>query len=280
MAPVTVACAQFEPTVGDEPANRQRVREAIRAAGAAGAEIVVLPELSTSGYVFASEEEARHTAQAADGAALQAWAQEAGRAGAVVIGGFCELGDDGRLYNSAAVVDGSGVQAVYRKVHLFDATVDGTRYGESDHEDAGEELVVSRAADGTGLGLSVCYDLRFPELYRTLAVGGAQVLVVPSAFTVPTTRDHWEVLLRARAIEDQAFVVAANQVGEHAPGLRSGGRSCIVDPWGVVLAQAPDCETYVLAELDLDLQDDVRARLPSLAHRRPESYSWPVEVPR
>ena len=107
---------------------------------------------------------------------------------------------------------------------------------------------------------------------------GARILTVPSAFTLATTRDHWEPLLRARAIENQAFVVAANQIGEHAPGLRSGGRSMIVDPWGVVLAVAPDRETHVVADLDLSQQDDIRRRLPSLANRRPEAYAWPQEA--
>ena len=114
--------------------------------------------------------------------------------------------------------------------------------------------------------------MRFPELYRVLAIEGARILTVPAAFTVATTRDHWEMLLRARAIENQAFVVAANQIGEHAPGLRSGGRSMIVDPWGIVLAAAPDRETVIIADLDLDAQEDIRRRLPSLANRRPAAY--------
>jgi len=138
---------------------------------------------------------------------------------------------------------------------------------------------VSEAAGGVGLGLSICYDVRFPELYRILALRGAQVIAVPAAFTVPTTRDHWEVLLRARAIEDQAFVVAANQIGAHGGGYESGGRSLIVDPWGEVLARAPDEECFVAAELDLVRQAEIRAELPSLANRRPQSYAWPAEVP-
>jgi predicted amidohydrolase len=138
--------------------------------------------------------------------------------------------------------------------------------------------VLSHTADGTNLGLTVCYDLRFPELYRILAIRGAQVIAVPAAFTLATTREHWEVLLRARAIEDQCFIVAANQFGEHAPGIRSGGRSMIVDPWGVVLATAPDAETYVVAELDLERQAEIRRSLPSLANRRPQAYEWPAEV--
>ena len=169
--------------------------------------------------------------------------------------------------------------AVYRKVHMFDVEVGGRTYRESEHEAPGDEVVLSETAQGVELGLSVCYDLRFPELYRILAVRGARVLVVPAAFTLATTREHWEVLLRARAIEDQAFVVAANQVGEHAPGYRSGGRSMIVDPWGLVLAQAPDTETFAIADLDLDRQAEIRRTMPALANRRPSAYRWPTEVP-
>jgi predicted amidohydrolase len=125
------------------------------------------------------------------------------------------------------------------------------------------------------IGLSVCYDLRFPELYRILTLRGARVLVVPAAFTLATTRDHWEVLLRARAVENQAFVLAANQIGTHPPGLRSGGRSMIVDPWGVVLAQAPDGLGQVGAQLDLDALARIRTDLPALDNRRPAVYKWP-----
>ena len=162
---------------------------------------------------------------------------------------------------------------------MFDVEVGGRVYKESEHEAPGEEIVLSETANGLGLGLTICYDVRFPELYRILAVKGAEIVTVPAAFTFATTRDHWEVLLRARAIEGQAFVVAANQIGEHAPGIRSGGRSMIVDPWGVVLATAPDTETFVVAELDLERQAEIRRTLPSLANRRPEAYRWPSEVP-
>jgi deaminated glutathione amidase len=181
--------------------------------------------------------------------------------------------------NTSAHIGPDGeVHAVYRKIHMFDVEVGGRTYRESEHEAAGEEIVLSETAGGAGLGLTVCYDLRFPELYRILAVRGARIIAVPAAFTLATTREHWEVLLRARAIEDQCFMVAANQVGEHAPGYRSGGRSMIVDPWGVVLATAPDAETFIVAELDLDRQDDIRRSLPSLANRRPDAYRWPSEV--
>src|SRR5207248_8177645 len=131
-------------------------------------------------------------------------------------------------------------------------------------EDPGDEAVVSELAGGVTLGMTVCYDVRFPELYRILAVRGAEVIAVPAAFTLATTRDHWEVLLRARAIENQCFVIAPNQIGAHAPGQRSGGRSAIVDPWGIVLAMATDREAAILADLDFAVLDDVRSRLPAL----------------
>ena len=168
---------------------------------------------------------------------------------------------------SVHVAPDGAIRAVYRKIHLFDVTVDGHEYRESDHEEPGDEAVVSATADGIGLGLSVCFDLRFGALFHVLAERGARILVVPSAFTVATTRDHWEVLVRARAIEEQCFVVAANQIGA-AAGLRSGGRSMIVDPWGVVLATAPDRVGHVVADLDLGAQDRIRRELPCLALRR------------
>jgi predicted amidohydrolase len=151
---------------------------------------------------------------------------------------------------------------------MFDVTVDGREYRESAAEEPGEEIVTSVTAGGVQLGLSICYDLRFPELYRVLALHGARVLTVPAAFTLATTRDHWEVLVRARAIEQQAFVIAANQIGEHPGGMRSGGRSLIVDPWGLVLATAPDRVGHVIADLDLQGQQRVRSELPSLANAR------------
>ena len=184
-----------------------------------------------------------------------------------------------KLANTSVHVGPDGeLKATYRKLHMFDVEVGGRSYRESDLEEAGEEIVTSTTAEGVELGLSICYDLRFPELYRILAVLGARVLPLPAAFTLATTRDHWESLLRARAIENQAFVVAANQVGVHPDGHRSGGRSMIVDPGGVVLAQAQDTEGHIVAELDLARQREIRAQLPSLANRRPEVYRWPQEV--
>jgi predicted amidohydrolase len=232
----------------------------------------VLPEKWS---VYGAPEDQRAGAEPLDGAAL-AWARAIARELQIdlVAGSIAERVDgSSRGANTSVHVGPDGTdRATYRKLHMFDVLIGGRDYRESDGEAPGDEIVLSALADGTGLGLTICYDLRFPELYRRLTVEGARILAVPSAFTEPTTRDHWEVLLRARAIENQAFVVAANQVGRHAPGLRTGGRSMIVDPWGIVLAQAPDAETYVIAELDLARLERIRADLPSLANRRPEVY--------
>ncbi len=184
---------------------------------------------------------------------------------------------DERLANTCVHVDREGaVRASYRKIHMFDVEVAGKSYRESEIERPGAEIVVSETAEGVRLGLSICYDVRFPELYRIMALRGATVMPLPAAFTWLTTREHWEVLLRARAIENQAFVVAANQVGEHPGGHRSGGRSMIVDAWGVVLAQAQDTEGYALAELDFERQRQIRRELPALANRCPGVYEWPA----
>lgn len=238
----------------------------MREAAARGAQLVVLPEKWPA---LGSGEVLRAAAQPLDGPALS-WARSiAAELGIdLVAGSISELARP-RLRNTSVHIGPDGRdRAVYRKLHMFDVDVDGTSYRESDHEQPGDEIVLGQAAGGVELGMSICYDLRFPELYRALVVRGARVLVVPSAFTLATTRDHWELLVRARAVENQAFVIAANQVGEHAPGLRSGGRSMVVDPWGVVLAQASDAETVVVADLDLDAQRRIRREFPALAHRR------------
>jgi deaminated glutathione amidase len=250
-----------------------------RAAAADGASVIVLPEKWTA---MGSDEQLRAAAEPLEGHTL-AWARATARELEVdlVAGSFCErVPGEEKLANTSVHVDPRGeLRAVYRKVHMFDVDVGGRSYRESDLEEPGEEIVLSSTADGVELGLSICYDLRFPELYRVLAVRGARVIAVPAAFTLTTTRDHWESLLRARAIENQAFVIAANQVGEHPGGYRSGGRSMIVDPWGVVLAQAADGEGYITADLDLARQSEIREQLPSLANRRPDVYGRPAAEP-
>ncbi len=264
----------------DRDRNVRAAERLVRRAAAAGAELVVLPE---KWPVLGTPEQIAAAAEPLDGPTGE-WASSLARELGIdlVAGSFSERveGDSRGRNTSLHLGPDGGRRAVYRKLHMFDVEVGGTVYRESEHEAPGEEIVVSATGSGIGIGLSVCYDLRFPELYRLHAVRGARILVVSAAFTAATTREHWEVLLRARAIEEQCFVIAANQVGEHAPGLRSGGRSMIVDPWGIVLAQAPDVETFVAAELDFERQDEIRRKLPSLANRRASAYAWPQSEAR
>jgi deaminated glutathione amidase len=266
-------------STADRERNLATADRLTRDAASQGAELVVLPE---KWAVLGTPEETAAGAEPFDGPALR-WASATARELGIdlVAGSIAERVEGAERGSNTSVHFGPDgeARAVYRKIHMFDVDVGGRSYRESENEAPGDEVVVSETAGGVQLGMSICYDLRFPELYRILAVRGARVLLVPAAFTLATTREHWEVLLRARAIEDQAFVVAANQVGQHAPGYRSGGRSMIVDPWGVVIAQAPDAETVVVADLDLDRQAEIRRTMPSLANRRPSAYQWPSEVP-
>jgi deaminated glutathione amidase len=269
---VRAAAVQLTATA-DKATNLETADRLVRAAVRDGASLVVLPEKWS---VYGTPDDQRAGAEPlADGPSLT-WARAIAAELEIdlVAGSIAERveGADRGANTSVHVGPDGADRATYRKLHMFDVQVGGRDYRESDGEAPGDEIVVSALAGGAGLGLTICYDLRFPELYRRLAVDGARVLTVPSAFTEPTTRDHWEILLRARAIENQAFVVAANQVGRHAPGLKTGGRSMIVDPWGLVLAQASDTETHIVAELDFPRLARIRADLPSLANRRPEVY--------
>jgi len=262
----------------DRDRNLEAADRLTREAAARGAGLVVLPE---KWPVLGTPEQTAAGAEPLDGPALS-WARSTARELGIdlVAGSIAERVDGARRGANTSVHIGPDGEdrARYRKIHMFDVEVGGRTYRESEHEAPGDEIVVGELADGNGVGLSICYDLRFPELSRILAVRGATVLTVPAAFTETTTRDHWEVLLRARAIENQCFVIAANQVGEPAPGIRTGGRSMIVDPWGLLLAQAPDFETVILADLDFDRLEGIRTRLPSLANRQSDAYRWPHEV--
>jgi predicted amidohydrolase len=189
----------------------------------------------------------------------------------LVLGGIpmtCELPD--KFVNTAVVLgpDGSRL-ATYQKIHLFDINIDGgPQFQESDYVKPGTDPVVAPDVLGVPLGLSICYDLRFPELYRTLTERGARIICTPAAFTLHTGKDHWFPLIRARAIENQVFILAAAQHGPHNPERSSYGKACIVDPWGAVLAQVPDQDGVAVAVLDLEHQQQVRAQLPALEHRR------------
>jgi predicted amidohydrolase len=273
---VLLRVAAVQLNSGDQKtANLAEADRLTRAAAADGAELIVLPEKWTA---IGAEEQLRAGAEDLEGEAV-AWARATARELGVdlVAGSILErVAGREKLANTSVHVGPDGeIKAVYRKIHMFDVEVAGRVYRESALEEPGEEIVLSQTASGAGLGLTVCYDLRFPELYRILAVRGALIVAIPSAFTLATTRDHWETLVRARAIEDQVFVIAANQTGPHPAGQHSGGRSMIVDPWGIVLAQAADAPGHVLADLDLARQAEIRGALPSLANRRPGAYRWP-----
>ncbi|HMD52576.1 MAG TPA: carbon-nitrogen hydrolase family protein [Solirubrobacteraceae bacterium] len=279
-----VAAIQLSSTA-DRAANMAVADRLTRAAAADGASLIVLPEKWTA---MGAEADLRAAAEPLDGPSVEWACALAGELGVdLVAGSILEvLPGREKLANTSVHVDPEGrVRAVYRKIHMFDVDIAGRSYRESELEEPGSEIVLSETRDGVQLGMSICYDLRFPELFRILAVKGARVVVMPAAFTLQTTGDHWETLVRARAIENQVFMVAANQVGAHPAGQHSGGRSMIVDPWGVVLAEAPGSgeqpggsEGYVTAELDLERQQEIRCNLPSLANRRPSAYAWPEEV--
>jgi deaminated glutathione amidase len=269
-----VAAVQLSSTA-DVAANLAVADRLTRAAAADGAMLVVLPEKWTA---IGSEEQLRAAAEPLDGPAVQ-WARAVARELQIdlVAGSIVErVAGAERLGNTSLHVDPDGeIRAIYRKLHMFDVEIEGRTYRESALAQPGEEIVLSATAQGAELGLTICYDLRFPELFRILALRGARIIALPAAFTLPTTRDHWEVLVRARAIENQAFVIAANQFGPHPGGHHSGGRSMIVDPWGALLAQAADGIGYIVADLDLERQSEIRAQLPALANRRPDVYRWP-----
>jgi deaminated glutathione amidase len=261
----------------DVDSNLATADRLTRDAAARGAELVVLPEKWT---VLGRGEVMAAAAQPLDGPAIS-WARAIAKELRVdlIAGSFVERvqGQEKTANTSAHIGPDGEIKALYRKLHMFDVEVDGTIYAESARDQAGDEVIVTETAQRHLLGMSICYDVRFPELYRELSSRGAKILTVPSAFTLATTRDHWGVLLRARAIENQAFVIAANQIGQHPPGNRSGGRSMIVDPWGVQLAIAPDSEAVITADLDFALLEDVRQQLPALQHRRPGAiYSRPA----
>jgi deaminated glutathione amidase len=256
----------------DVGANLRRVSVLIEQAASQGAGVVLLPE----NFAYMGKEEGRREiaepiGDADRGRILTSVASAAAKSNVFVIaGGMPEQGPDSdHPYNTCAVIDADGaVVAKYRKIHLFDVDVgDGQVYRESASTTAGERPAWCDIA-GFRVGLSVCYDVRFPELYRAYADAGADVLVVPAAFTAATGKDHWDVLVRARAIESQAYVVAAAQWGTHPRGRRTYGHSSIVDPWGEIVAGREQGEGVVVGSIERARIAEVRSRLPALRHRR------------
>ena len=261
--------------------NLAAAGDLVRAAAADGAQLVVLPERAD---VRGDNDDYARAAAPVEQHPTIRWAQELARDLRIdlIPGSIVERreGRDKHANTSAHIGPDGELKAVYRKIHLFDVEVGDREYLESDTQEPGDEIVVSDLADGTPIGLTICYDLRFPELYRIQAIRGARIVTVPANFTRVTGEAHWEALLRARAIENQAFVIAAAQVGEHPHDMGDTyGNSIIVDPWGTVLARLEEREPgYVTADLDFARQDDVRAKLPSLANRVGGAYAWPQET--
>ncbi|HEX3771439.1 MAG TPA: carbon-nitrogen hydrolase family protein [Polyangiaceae bacterium] len=252
--------------------NLARVRHWVAQAAGAGAKLVALPE---NFAFFGEEAQKRDIAERLDGAfpgpILGALAEAAKTHGIWIVGGgMPERSEDvARPYNTSVLVNPKGaVAATYRKVHLFDVSLaDGTSYRESAATSAGSEAVTAEV-QGVGVGLTVCYDVRFPELYRKLVDQGARIVTVPAAFTLTTGKDHWHVLLRARAIENQVYLMAPAQHGKHPRARQTYGKSVVIDPWGEIVAQCSEGEGFAAAEIDFAYQDKVRTALPSLLHRK------------
>ena len=279
MTILRAAAVQLQST-NDRDRNLAAADRLTRAAAADGAELVVLPErldLRGSAQDYAAGAE---TLEA--GRPLERATELARELGIDLVAGSIAERREGheRVANTSIHVGPDGeLKAVYRKIHMFDVEVGGVEYRESEHSEPADEIVLSETSSGTKLGLTICYDLRFPELYRILTLEGARIVTVPANFTRVTGEAHWEVLLRARAIENQVFVIAPGQGRGPGPEGDSYGNSMIVDPWGEILARAGgEGESFVAADLDLARQDEVREKLPSLANRVASAYRWPEEA--
>ncbi len=273
-----VAAVQLQSTE-DMARNLEDADRLTRAAAADGAELVVLPERLD---IRGSAADYAAGAETLDGRPVT-WARDtACELGIDIVAGSVAERREGheRVANTSVHAGPDGeLKAVYRKIHMFDVEVGGVEYRESEHSEPADEIVVSETAQGLGLGLTICYDLRFPELYRILALRGARIVTIPAAFTRVTGEAHWEILVRARAIENQVFVIAPGQGRLPGPDRDSYGNSMIVDPWGEVLARAGgEGACFVAADLDLARQDEIRDKLPSLANRVAAAYRWPEEV--
>jgi predicted amidohydrolase len=255
-------------STADRDRNLETALRLVNEAADLGAKLVGLPE----NFAYMGPEEGRlATAETLDGPTLGALGEVARRRGIfVVAGSIAERSTNPKMTANTSVVvaDDGSVVAAYRKIHLFDVNIpDGARYAESEVVVPGDKVVVAPTALGR-IGLTVCYDLRFPELYRKLASLGAEVITIPAAFTLFTGTDHWEVLVRARAIENLAYVIAPAQVGRHSANRQTFGNAMIVDPWGVVLARCPDGEGVCVAPFNRARLERVRQELPALKHRK------------
>ncbi|CAN5729153.1 carbon-nitrogen hydrolase family protein [soil metagenome] len=272
----TLSVALVQMNSGDS--KEQNVSDALAGidrAAATGARLVTLPEVWS---YLGPESGKRDAAETIPGPLSDLLADRARRHGIFLHAGsvYERVEGEPRIYNTTVVYDSNGKEiGRYRKIHLFDVDLDSdAAYNESTSVAPGEEIVTFEI-DEIIVGLTICYDLRFPELFRILALRGAKVIVLPAAFTLVTGKDHWEPLIRARAIENAVYIVAPAQVGQHPPGLWCYGRSMVVDPWGVVTAQASDQPTVLTSHLDLAYVEAVRRQVPSLRNRLPDRYAWP-----
>ncbi len=269
-----VAAVQMN-TGADVAKNVETALALIDRAAATGARLVALPEVWT---YLGPDEGSLDAAEPIPGPTTDLLAERARRHGIFIHAGSIAERVPGEplVRNTTVVMDPDGeIIARYSKIHLFDVVLDGVAtYRESATVTPGDE-VVTFDIDGFPIGLAICYDLRFPELFRILAIHGAEAIILPAAFTMTTGKDHWETLLRARAIENGLYMVAPAQFGMHAPDKWCYGRSLVIDPWGTVLATAPDGEGIIVADLDRARVAAVRRQIPALANRRPEAYRWP-----
>ena len=263
--------AIFQSRTGVDPAaNAEALVEAIGQAARGGAEMLFTPEMS--GLLDRDSERARRNVTSADLDRVLAACCEAAKRDAVWVhlGSLAVTAEDGKFANRGFVIDSTGeIRASYDKIHLFDVDLPtGESWRESNVYRGGSEAVVVDGTPVGRLGLTICYDLRFPALFQSLTDAGAQLVSVPAAFTVPTGRAHWEILLRARAIEAGVFVVAAAQCGRHEDGRETYGHSLIVDPWGMILLDMSEQVGVAFGEIDLGKVDEVRGRIPAIRHRR------------
>ncbi len=270
-----VAAVQMTST-GDKTENQELAQRLVTEAAGRGASMVVLPELFNC---LAPPATIVSNAESVPGPTSSLMSELARKLEiTLVAGSLAERCEDDKIYNTSLLFGPSGdLLARYRKLHLFDIDLPGeVTFRESEFMSFGDRVVVTDTAVGR-IGQATCYDLRFPELFRLLVDQGAEVIVIPAAFAMATGRDHWEVLLRARAIENQCFVIAPNQIGHHGKNLHTYGRSMIIDPWGTVLAKAKDGCGNVFAEIDFDQLTQIRRQLPCLQHRRPlDRFSLPL----
>ena len=275
-AALNVAIIQMN-SQDDKQANIAAALDLIDRAAETGARLVALPEV----WPYLGPDDAnRDQAETIPGPITELLAQRARRHGIYIHGGsiYETRSSDPRMFNTTVVIDPTGeIIARYSKIHMFDVVLDGVaEYQESATVTPGDEVTITEI-DGVLVGLAICYDLRFPELFRILALKGAQAIMLPAAFTLMTGRDHWETLIRARAIENGLYMIAPAQWGTYPPSNWCYGRSMVVDPWGTVVTTASDGVGIAYATVDPSRVATVRRQIPSLANRRPEAYTWPEE---